>query len=414
MQNQIHFTIHAKGAWSVPHLTYISFYTRLSITDHLLTNIKHSISVLDHTIIFEPTTINTTSSILIPAMDTQKSTSDGEVSETEIEIRRKIFDLELKALECKSGKLRMELEHKQSKKKRARPTEQSDAGEVTLEEPAGNRIQDDDDERRGRKRIKLEPRRESVVAATNLGIIDLTRESPPIEQPVNRPVQVARVDYSSDLDSDSESSAASLNTVEDRSVKKASKKHKYKSYNEAFPTVCEMPDGSLAQLHCSVCKANATLRNREIRMLQPGVSLQGHYSAAHPEFCKTLKLDGKDLMEESVVAYLSYDQVKAVRAQRITSYKVEVVLTKRAQMESDLRTYLEGRSKQPPKAVVIPSSSTEQDADDEEEEIKPPGRRSRAAFSGRTPGHVNSAASTGKFARKSAPGGGIHAVHWQR
>ncbi|SMR53109.1 unnamed protein product [Zymoseptoria tritici ST99CH_1E4] len=366
--------------------------------------------------------------------------------ETRLELAdldHQLLESERKLLESRKRKIMLAHEHKLSRNKGPHRPAKPGAAEAGMSRETVVSPQDRADGMDGNKRIKVE--RGLVEASTppQKDIVDLTRSASPADDIVRRSHSVKprrrskfykggrlrpdvdyreseteSLDLNDDSDSDSEAEvSAPPNTP-----------YNYKRINPAFPTICRMPDSSLAELHCSGCHSNAMFRDGEVRFLEVGRSLQTHYVACHKDLTVTgegRRLTCGELMEMSVYKILSAAEAAAVRGDTQEDYHVEVALTPGAQMRYDQsrgqrpKKKIGGKAKQA-LASAAPGGYAQDDDDDDDDEEQHPGPptppESIATRTSMADGDDDWRAPAAKpkqqFARKSAPGGGALAYAW--
>ncbi|KJY01038.1 hypothetical protein TI39_contig305g00040 [Zymoseptoria brevis] len=256
----------------------------------------------------------------------------------------------------------------------------------------------------------MEPRTEGS-AITSSTSIDLS--TPPPSEP--KSLRRAKVNYAELNDSD---------YIEQEIVVASQTKHKYTPISADYPSVCEMSDGSLAELRCCICGANATRRNGIGFMLEVGVSMQRHYIASHKDFWNDIRWHLKPheqkvdvAMGKSVHKILSDDEAAAIKGDTGAKYRIEPVFSKQALKECSV-----------PKTLVdaapgCTSSRNEDEDDDEDDDDSKPliTRRSvkmTDSIAGNQDDIINptaaNTANRGVSARKSTPGCGKQALAFAR
>ncbi|EGP87449.1 uncharacterized protein MYCGRDRAFT_93485 [Zymoseptoria tritici IPO323] len=365
--------------------------------------------------------------------------------ETRLELAdldHQLLESERKLLESKKRKIMLAHEHKLSRNKGPHRPAKPGVAETERSKETVVSTQDRADGRDGNKRIKVERGLMEARTPPQKDIVDLTKSASPaddirVRDRVARPqrrrskfYKGARlrpdVDYreseteSLDLNDDSDSDSEAEDSAPPNTP------YNYRRINPAFPTICRMPDGSLAELHCSGCHSNAMFRDGEVRFLEVGRSLQTHYVACHREL--TANKEGRrltcgELMEMSVYKILSAAKAAAVRGDTQEDYHVEVALTPGAQMRYDQSRGQRPKKKSGGKANQALASAApggyaqEEDDDDEEQDPGPPTPPESIATrtsmaDGDDDGRAPAAKPKQQFARKSAPGGGALAYAW--
>ncbi|SMY24852.1 unnamed protein product [Zymoseptoria tritici ST99CH_1A5] len=362
--------------------------------------------------------------------------------ETRLELAdldHQLLESERKLLESKKRKIMLAHEHKLSRNKGPHRPAKPGVAETERSKETVVSTQDRADGRDGNKRIKVERGLMEARTPPQKDIVDLTKSASPADDIVRRSHSVKprrrskfykggrlrpdvdyreseteSLDLNDDSDSDSEAEvSAPPNTP-----------YNYKRINPAFPTICRMPDSSLAELHCSGCHSNAMFRDGEVRFLEVGRSLQTHYVACHKDLTVTeegRRLTCGELMEMSVYKLLSAAEAAAVRGDTQEDYHVEVALTPGARKRYDQSLVQRpkkrsgGKAKQA-LASAAPGGYAQEDDDDEEERgperpTPPESIATRTSMAdGDDDGTAPAAKSKQQFARKSAPGGGAEAA----
>ncbi|SMQ51205.1 unnamed protein product [Zymoseptoria tritici ST99CH_3D1] len=254
------------------------------------------------------------------------------------------------------------------------------------------------------KRMKTEPGIERPVL-TMFNFIDLTTPPPPeIATPEvpRRPT----ISYAESPGSD---------YADQEAMVMLKSQHKYTPINIDYPSICRMPDGSLAELRCFHCGANAAYRKGDPFWLEAGASLHRHY-ITHREFYARNKLNEKEMMQRSVYKTLSNAEVTAVTCNIGPKYIIEPVFDQQSQAQFRKRDAVKKERRVLPSPT--PASSIDED-DDDENDSKPLVDRWRAGMKSPMAQHMGgmgmpSIDSPVKVARKSAPGGGGLVNMWQR
>ncbi|KJY01009.1 hypothetical protein TI39_contig305g00038 [Zymoseptoria brevis] len=364
--------------------------------------------------------------------------------ETRLELAdldHQLLESESKLLESKKRKIMLAHEHKLSRNKGPHRPAKPGVAETERSRETVVSAQDRADGTDGNKRVKVERGPTEARPVPRNNIVDLTRSASPEHDTVRRTPTVIHgrqknsylgprprldidyresedesLDVNNDFDSDSE--------AEDKAPPNAP--YNYRRIKPAFPTICSMPDGSLAELHCSGCHSNAMFRDGEVRFLEVGRSLQTHYVACHRDLTVTeesRRLNCGELMAMSVYKILSATEAAAVRGDTQGDYHVEVAMTPGAQ-----RKYEQSRGQRPkkntggkakqPLASAAPGGYAQEDDDDDEEQYPGPPTppESIATRTSMADGDDDGTAPAAKpkqpFARKSAPGGGALAYAW--
>jgi hypothetical protein len=272
----------------------------------------------------------------------------------------------------------------------------------------------------GHRRIEAEA---AVDHGTSMMPIDLSTP-PPEDGKVPHPLRASRVDYSEAYAEEKDPGSGS--DLVERKRRYRGPQYNHEPVHAAFPTVCQMEDGSIAELHCCECSVNASFREGKLKMLGVGKSLRTHYVSSHPDLNNAMRLSPSQLMKKCIKKTLNAKEVEAVKTGNIERYVVDVVLS-----EIGSARYRNSRSQNHRKFDQMPdlpiadhgvnsalTASTAEDHDDEEQsDAKPQLDRESSPIGGPPAGDVHGAAlqapvHTSLRARKTAPGGGLLAEMW--